>query len=131
MEAQKMFAKITRKHHCHSLGYRHDLRIVSIFYAFAIYNVVHNYKSSYSHLTSMPSFNVGDKVLAARKQQHSEMLSPACHEAKIICFTKVNHRGKELVTLEYAKDLGTNYLKIDTIKYVPSGTKGAAAHGRT
>ena len=55
------------------------------------------------------------------------MLSPACHEATIMHFYKVNHRGKELVTLEYAKDLGTNYLKIDTIKYVPSGTKGAAA----
>ena len=75
----------------------------------------------------MTSFKKGDKVLAARKQKGSEVLSACAHEAEIMHFVSVNHRGKKFVTLRYSKDLGANYELIDTIKYVPSGTKGEAA----
>ena len=61
-------------------------------------------------------------MYASRRRRDSQVLSSATWPAKILSINNIGNRGKQIVTLQYDKH--KNYSPIDTIPFVPKGTKG-------
>ena len=67
-------------------------------------------------------FRSGDLVYASRKRATSSVLSEPTWPAKILSITTFGRYDKKMITLQYDKH--KDYTSIDTISYVPEGSKG-------